>query len=170
MSSAVRTFSVLREILLLAAGFSQPAHGQKRPDSGTFSLARLTRQSGYIFSGTVTAVEGVAPRASNDVASIRVTFAVEHAIRGAQAGQKLVIREWTGAWDAGGSFRTGERVLIFLYPPSKLGLTSLVGGTLGRFPVDQDGKVLVRRDPKSRGRICVSQNDFARDIQRAAEE
>jgi len=172
MSFAVRIFSVsvLWGILLLAVGFSQPARDQKSSDSTTLSLTRLTRQSGYIFTGTVTGVEPVAPQSSSDVASVRVTFSVEHAVRGVLAGQKLVMREWAGAWDSGGSFRPGERVLIFLYPPSRLGLTSTVGGTLGRFPVDQDGKVLVQRGPSSRGRVRVSERDFARDIQRAAEE
>ncbi|GAC1428679.1 MAG: hypothetical protein NVS1B11_11280 [Terriglobales bacterium] len=38
----------------------------------------------------------------------------------------------------------GERLLLFLYPPSKLGLTSPVGGSLGRFNLDSAGNVALR--------------------------
>lgn len=57
-------------------------------------------------------------------------------------GQSLNIREWAGLWAKGERYRTGERVLLFLYPPSRLGLTSPVGGDLGRFEIEPDGILL----------------------------
>jgi hypothetical protein len=39
--------------------------------------------------------------------------------------------------------------MLFLYPPSKLGLTSPVGGPLGRFKIDPDGRVIL--GPRSMG-------------------
>src|SRR5579863_658281 len=103
----------------------------------------LTLQSGYIFSGTVKAVKRLSPTTSGSVAVMQITFYVNQGLRGARTGQTLVIREWSGLWQAGERYRLGERVMLFLYPPSKLGLTSPVGGASGRFPVDPGGQVII---------------------------
>jgi hypothetical protein len=103
----------------------------------------LTLQSGYIFSGTVKRVERLAPRTAGSVAVMRITFHVDRGLRGTRTGQTLVIREWAGLWQAGDRYRPGERVMLFLYPPSKLGLTSPVGGASGRFVVDPLGRVII---------------------------
>jgi hypothetical protein len=115
------------------------------PAEARFSPLRhsLTLQSGYIFSGTVKAVERLAPRTSGSVAVMRISFYVDQGLRGTRTGQTLVIREWSGLWQAGERYRPGERVMLFLYPPSKLGLTSAVGGASGRFPVDPAGQVII---------------------------
>ena len=111
-------------------------------DEGVPIRRPLLRGSGYIFSGTVKSIERIAPRDRSSVAVMRVTFQVEEAIRGVKKGQLLVIREWAGLWQAGERYRPGERVMLFLYPPSKLGLTSPVGGGAGRFRVDPQGNVV----------------------------
>jgi hypothetical protein len=103
----------------------------------------LTATAGYIFSGTVKAVERLAPRTSGSVAVMRITFYIDQGMRGTRSGQTLVIHEWSGLWQAGERYRRGERVMLFLYPPSKLGLTSPVGGESGRFSVDPGGRVIV---------------------------
>jgi hypothetical protein len=43
----------------------------------------------------------------------------------------------------GQRYRLCERVLLFLYPPSKLGLTSCVAGSVGRFTIDAQGRILL---------------------------
>ncbi len=78
---------------------------------------------------------------------MQVSFRVEHAIRGTQAGQRLTIREWAGLWNSGERYRVGDRLMLFLYPPSKLGLTSPVGGPHGRFTVDKNGQVTISNLP-----------------------
>jgi len=100
------------------------------------------RSSGFIFAGTVKAVRKIAPQRRGEVATVEVSFHVDHAIRGVRSGQTLTVREWAGLWETGERYRPGERVLLFLYPPSKLGLTSPVGGPLGRFKLDDAGRVL----------------------------
>jgi hypothetical protein len=70
-----------------------------------------------------------------------VTFQVEHALRGTTTGQNLTIHEWAGLWNTKERYRVGERVLLFLYPPSKLGLTSPVAGPMGRFAIDPQGRI-----------------------------
>jgi hypothetical protein len=109
----------------------------------------VTQNSGYIFAGTVKAVERVAPK-RNGVATVQINFHVDEGMRGVRTGQMLTIREWAGLWQSGERYRPGERVLLFLYPPSKLGLTSPVRGPMGRFRIGPDGQIVV--DP---GRIGV---------------
>jgi len=107
----------------------------------------LTRAAGTIFSGTVMSVHRIAAKRSGEVETVQVSFRVEHAIRGTQTGQRLTIREWAGLWNSGERYRVGDRLMLFLYPPSKLGLTSPVGGPQGRFAVDKNGQVTIGNLP-----------------------
>lgn len=100
----------------------------------------VTQSSGYIFAGTVKSVERVVPK-GNGVATVEINFHIDQGLRGVRTGQMLTIREWAGLWESGESYRLGERVLLFLYPPSKLGLTSPVRGPEGRFKIGPDGQI-----------------------------
>lgn len=111
----------------------------------------LTLSAGYIFAGTVKSIARAAPN-KNAVATVQINFHVDQGMRGVRTGQVLTIREWAGLWASGERYRIGERVLLFLYPPSKLGLTSPVQGSMGRFSIDSDGRVGV--DPRRTG-CCV---------------
>jgi hypothetical protein len=111
-------------------------------------LPPLTLSAGYIFAGTVKSIARAAP-IKNDVATVQINFHVDLGMRGVQTGQALTIREWAGLWASGERYRVGERVLLFLYPPSKLGLTSPVQGSMGRFTIGSDGRVGV--DPRRTG-------------------
>jgi hypothetical protein len=145
---------------------------------GPIGLPQLTRAAGTIFSGRVTSVARIPASHGDAVASIKITFHVEHALRGARAGENLTIRQWMGLWSGGQRYRPGERILLFLYPRSKLGLTSCVAGPLGRFRVDSLGHVLLseeqvlafRADPVLGEKSRVSFSDFARSVQRASGE
>jgi hypothetical protein len=68
-------------------------------------------------------------------------FRVDEAIRNVRRGQTVEINEWAGLWQSGERYHPGERVLLFFYPPSKLGLTSPVGNQAGRFAVSRAGSV-----------------------------
>ena len=109
---------------------------------------KMTRDSGMVFSGVVTQVR----RSAVSTGTTQITFRVENAIRGVRRGQIVTIREWGGLWNNGERYVTGERVLLFLYPKSKLGLTSPVGGKLGRYAVDASGRVLIDSSPKIKPR------------------
>ena len=115
------------------------------PPPNVPNLSQLLRDSGYIFSGTVTRVKPLAPANSSSVATVEITFRVEEAIRGVQPGQTLVIHEWAGLWNSGGRYHPGERLLMFLHRSSRLGLTSPVGGRMGRFEVDSNGQVVLEQ-------------------------
>jgi hypothetical protein len=139
-----RVTCVLLGLILLA---SLPATAVKPRDPLGIRISplrpSLALKAGYIFSGTVKAVERLAPQANGSVAVMRITFHIDQGLRGVRTGKTLAIHEWAGLWQAGECYQRGERVMLFLYPPSKLGLTSPVGGASGRFPVDSGGQVVI---------------------------
>lgn len=141
------------------------------PSLGLPNLVLLTRHSALIFSGTALRVEHLNPQSPNAVASTRITFRVLTAIRGARRGQIIQIREWDGLWNNGERYQPGERVLLFLYPPSRLGLTSPVGGRLGRFRVDDVGRIEVQ-NPSGVGPRPkpIQLRIFAAEVRRATEQ
>jgi hypothetical protein len=138
----------------------------------------IARAAGTIFSGTVTAIKRRPATRGQAVETVAITFHIENAIRGATSGENLTISQWIGLWSAGQRYRVGERVLLFLYPPSKLRLTSCVGGSIGRFAIDPWGRVLLsaqhlsafRTDPVLGGKSRVRFSDFALAVQRAGED
>jgi hypothetical protein len=140
---------------------------------GPIGFPALSRAAGTIFSGTVTAILRRPATRGSAVETVAITFHIENAIRGATAGQNLTISQWIALWSGGQRYRVGEHVLLFLYPPSKLGLTSCVGGALGRFIIDPRGRVLLsaqhlsafRTDPVLGGKSRVSFSDFALAVQ-----
>jgi len=128
---------------LLAVGLALMSfHAAGQSPAAIPNLRALTRNSGYIFDGTVLAVERVAPNDESMVPAVQITFRVEQAMRGTRNGQILTIREWAGLWNSGDRYQPGERLLLFLYSPGKLGLTSPVGGPWGRFAVDSGGNIV----------------------------
>ena len=108
---------------------------------------------------------------------MRITFRVEQAVRGTQTGANISMRQWVGLWNSGERYRVGERVVLFLYPRSKLGLTSSVAGPIGRFAVDTRGTLalspqhtsFLRRHPVLGGKSRVSLSDFALAVRQAHE-
>jgi hypothetical protein len=46
-------------------------------------------------------------------------------------------------WTRGERYRVGQRLMLFLYAPSALGLTSPVGGRAGEFALDRDGRIVL---------------------------
>jgi len=158
-------------ICVLLCGTALP---QSQPSAAV--LRQLTQRSKFIFGGTVNSVERLA---SPGIPTVRITFTVDRAVRGVRAGQTFTIREWAGLWSAGPRYRPGQHVFLFLYPTSKLGLTSPVSGNLGRFDIDNDDVVLGRehldalpnrQTSSTTRRSRLSSRDFARAIRRAAED
>jgi hypothetical protein len=149
------------------------------PTPSTPTLQQLTQKAGYIFSGTVLSVERVQPQSQNEVATVQITFRVDQAVRGVSARQILTIREWAGLWDSGDRYRRGEQILLFLYQPSRLGLTSPVNGNYGRFKLDSSGKIMLNAarlqglqidkpapSPTSYGPTVINSRDLIRAIGR----
>jgi len=144
----------------------------------TIGFPVIARAAGTIFSGTVTSIARRPATHGQAVETVAITFHIENAIRGATPGEDLTISQWIGLWSGGQRYRVGERVLLFLYPPSKLGLTSCVAGGMGRFTIDPRGHILLsarhlsafRADPVLGGKSHVRFSDFAAAVRRAGEE
>ena len=109
---------------------------------------QLSRRAGMIFAGTVlsaanptgtqtAATERLAP---GTTPTVQLSFHVDEAIAGVERGQVLTIHEWAGAWSRQRPMSKGQHFLMFLYPPSRLGLTSPVGGSLGEVALDASGQ------------------------------
>ena len=131
-----------------------------------------------IFSGRVTSIGRVPVPSGQAAASTTITFQVDRALRGIAAGEILTIHEWAGLWRNGERYHVGENVLLFLYPPSRLGLTSPVGGAIGRFALDSQGRIVMNgqhsvslaADPILGGKTVVPYADFARAVRRSGRE
>ncbi len=167
--------------LPVTAPITPPARSDLRrpvPVMGTLGLTVIARAAGTIFSGTVTSIARPPATRGRAVETVAITFHIENDIRGATPGESLTILQWIGLWSAGQRYRVGERVLLFLYPPSKLGLTSCVAAGMGRFTVDPGGHVLLsaqhlsafRADPVLGGKSRLRFSDFALAVRRAGEE
>jgi hypothetical protein len=129
---------------------------------------QLSRRAGMIFAGTLltaspltaatetvttqtattqtattqtTATDRAVPAAlPGTTPAVQLSFRVDRAIAGVERGQVLTIHEWAGAWSMHRPMSRGQHILIFLYPPSRLGFTSPVGGSLGQVALDPSGK------------------------------
>jgi len=147
MCKTTQRFLILQICVVLALLLNAQTRSTLSPRIPQVSeLRQMTRHSGVIFAGRVLSVQHLRPRFSNEVPTMRVTFRVEKGIRGARTGSLFVLREWAALWNSGERYRVGERVLLFLYPPSKAGLTSPVAGARGRFPVDAKGQVILNAE------------------------
>jgi hypothetical protein len=143
-------------IALFIAAISAYAAEAPRQRSGSHSASnfpaaellpvsiRVLHDSGRIFSGTVLQIEHRNSDSSSALATTRIVFRVDEAIRNVRRGQTVAINEWAGLWQSGERYHPGERVLLFLYPPSRLGLTSPVGHRAGRFAVNRAGLVTLK--------------------------
>ena len=143
------------------------------------TLLAISSRAGYIFAGTVLAVERSPD--NNHLATVQIHLRVDQAVRGVRTGQIFTLREWAGLWEAGERYRRGERVALFLYPTSRLGLTSPVGGPQGRLAIDRGGKIVMPSPPSGKaggpasgasdqGAKHLSPREFARVVSRASEE
>ena len=129
----------------------------------------MIRDSGRIFAGTVIKIERLEPSPGSAIATTQITFRVEEAIRGVQQGHVVQVHEWAGLWQTGERYRVGERVLLFLYPQSKLGLTSPVGGTVGRLQIDRNRRVALK-SASAAGARTIELKTFAAALKRAERE
>jgi hypothetical protein len=147
------------------------------------TFPQIVRASAMIFAGTVTKIEAGPARGGTAIATVAVTFRVEHPLRGAIPGESLTILQWLGLWAGGQRYQVGEHVLLFLYPQSKLGLTSAVAGPMGCFHFDPAGRILLSEQQLAAFRPDLFQewpwpgeqssigfSDFARALRRASRE
>lgn len=159
----------------------EPGHPVNRSPvqtTNSSAFSEVVRASRTIFSGTVTSITRRPAVNGNAVPSVTITFHIDDSLRGAARGGNFNLTEWIGLWSGGQRYRLGEHVVLFVYPPSKLGLTSCVAGPLGRFTIDTNGIIPLtpehisafRTHPVLGGRSRVRFNDLASAVRQASEE
>jgi hypothetical protein len=139
---------------------------------------QMSRRAGMIFAGTVlTTATSIATTqtAATDrtlpgaTPAVQLSFRVDEAIAGVERRQILTIHEWAGAWSMQRPMSKGQHILIFLYPLSRLGLTSPVGGSVGQVALDPNGKSASSAQPRF-ATASVSQLERAIRSARSGEE
>jgi hypothetical protein len=144
--------------LALLAPLSSLAFAESLPvphaAGGTFSAANLrvlAQRAGIIVAGRIVQVRPGTHPAYPRVGVTRVTVRVTEAFKGAAPGD-FTFMQFGHAGDtpppAGQAnfvvlpdlptYRPGEEILLFLYPPSDAGLTSPVDGARGKWPLTRD--------------------------------
>ena len=176
MSSTSKWVALAVVCLGSVAALAQPADQRLAARVLGPEWKKTVRAAGMVFSGRVIEVE--ASHAQDQaLPTIRLKFQVDRAIAGVEVGQVLTVREWAGAWSMHRPMRAGEHVLLLLYPPSRLGLTSPVGGPRGQVALDASGSWVVapksRRERETRGTPLaenISVLQLERAIRHAREE
>ncbi len=149
LRSRLRRQFVVFAIALFAAGEAAPysrsqniTNSARAASAQSAMMRQVARKSGFIFSGTVRSVEWRRAPAGVGIDTVRIAFAVHEGVRGTTHGRTFVMQEWAGLWSSSsGRFRPGQRVFLCLYPRSRLGLTSVVGGDLGRYDLDSNWRI-----------------------------
>src|ERR1700687_1902490 len=116
---------------------------------------QLSRRAGMIFAGTVLTAASQTAATDRAVTAVQLSFRVDRAIAGVERGQILTIHEWAGAWSMHRPMLSGQHVLIFLYPLSRLGFTSPMGGALGQVALDPSGKIVSKSGQRPSAPIGV---------------
>ena len=143
-----RQFVIFAIALFAAATGSPLSRGQsitnatRAASAQTALMRQAARKAGFIFSGTVLSVQQL-PSGPGGVNRVRITFSIHEAVRGVRQGKTFTVDQWANLWaNQAGQFRPGDRVFVLLYPRSKLGLTSVVAGGLGRYDLDSNWRIV----------------------------
>jgi len=143
MAEALRRTAVLRFLSILSVVAAAPA---LIAQVQVLTLRDMSKAAGTIFIGTVTQAQGGTDEHGEIVTY--TTFKVEKGVHGALQ-QGITIKQLGGETPGLSMrlehmryFRTGERVLVMLYPVSYLGFTSPVGLNQGVWSVADDGSIL----------------------------
>lgn len=128
------------------------------------TLEQIISSAGFIFSGKITNVWSERDAATGFIVTYS-TVAVDENVRGANTN-RFTFKQYGGTYQGlnvfaadMSYFTVGEEVVAFLYPLSKLGLTSPIGVA--------EGKWMVQRDPAT-GKKFVAGNMFSAKAQFSA--
>lgn len=134
-TSAGRRHVALITLLLLLTSGSLAAQARR------MTISEMTAAAGTIIVGTVTHARSALDERGDPVTY--TTFRVEQAIKGTPGGT-FTIKQYGGVTSTANMlinhmryFRQGERVMVMLYPPSRLGFSSPVGLDQGAWSVDR---------------------------------
>ncbi len=111
--------------------------------SATANLERLVKEAGIIFGGKVIGVETGRKYTAMNLYATTYTFLVTEPVYGVTS-DTLTIRQYGGEADGRTfyppgipRFEEGEEVLVLMYAPSRVGMTSTVGKEQGKFLIHE---------------------------------
>lgn len=143
LSRRLHPGAVLAMVAALGLMPARPSEAVNR----RMDLATMTERAGNIISGRITQLRGGTHPQYHNIGVLYVTMKVNEMLKG-EPGETFTFMQFTGrALDNNGgkglssvqplpdgpSFRVGEEMVLFLYPPSSAGFTSPVGGEQGKF-------------------------------------
>jgi hypothetical protein len=141
-----------------------PLSGQQRTiasSSVPANLREVTARAATIFVGRVISIKPMPPASSDQVGCVQITLQVEQGIRGARAGEHFSFREWVGLWSEADRYRVDQRIMLFRYTRSTLGLTSPVAGPQHTFQSTRAAGCASLRPNCNRFESCNAQtSDF----------
>ena len=130
-------------LLSVGAHAGEPSTRTRRPTDPP-DLRQITQRAGMIFLGRVETISWKHAPGGGPSDRVRITFKILDGIRGARTGDSLEVQEWSGLWVPGNErYQVGETLMLFLYPRSRLGLTSPVGGDAGRIEITPTQRVVL---------------------------
>jgi hypothetical protein len=133
---AVSAYLTAVALVCILSASPLPAQYAVRPAN----LAYLARRADVIFQGQVTDVKHEPLPGYRNIRTVRVTLSVERALRGLP-GRTYTFREvYLGLRlpDGKQTYRTGQRLFLFMPSPSRYGLSSPIGIGQGRFHIAVD--------------------------------
>jgi hypothetical protein len=164
-----------------------PAGAMNRP----LSLVTMTERAGTIVSGRITELHAGAHPQYRNIGVLYVTVRASEVLKG-QPAETVTFMQFTGRVmdDNGGkglseahplpdmpSYRVGEEVVLFLYPPSSAGFTSPVGGEQGKLRVQRrtgEPATVIRdggnRSPGVGGTLPARLSPAQRDLIRSSDD
>ncbi len=143
-------------------------------DSLPLNLEEITDSADRVFAGVCETIESLEKDPASNLPVVKYTFTVSEAIKGVTT-DKITFTQWKPtAVDAG--YEIGQKYVIFLYPDSRLGLTSPVGYMQGKFEVEKKGSnrgseyirnklnnVGLSKNLRTRKRISIGTDQFLND-------
>ena len=106
-------------------------------DSLPLNLEEITASADRIFTGACEKIEEIEKDSVSNLRVVRYTFKVTEKIKGVTS-EEITFTQWKPTTIEAG-YATGEKYIIFLYPNSRLGLTSPVGYMQGKFLIEKIG-------------------------------
>jgi hypothetical protein len=143
-----RLFGATPAAALLAVSVAQGQTSSPPPKTIEDALHQMSDKAGVIFAGQVLAVDRHEGEGSAS-GIVEISFRVDQAIRGCDAGTTYVLREWAGLWSGPQRYRVGEERLMFLHLPGASGLSSPVDGMDGVVPIIGSSSQTVNGTPSS---------------------
>ena len=150
-------------------------------DTLPLNLEEITSSADRVFAGTCEKIEEIEKDPISNLRIVKYTFKVTEAVKGVSTGE-ITFTQWKPTTIKAG-YVIGEKYVIFLYPNSRLGLTSPIGYMQGKFLVEKVGanrgvelirnrlnNVGLSKNLRTQKRISINADKFLNDyIQECSE-